>query len=97
MPDVGLPGDIPLGNSSNLPSQCGVAGTGGAADPARLQLSEVALEEADLVLAVQARGVGVAALDAEMVVDLSTVDGRGGLGDQLGAAHGLAIPVGGAG
>lgn len=97
MPDVSLPGDIPLGNSSNLPSKRGVAGAGRAADPARLQLSEVALEEADLVLAVQARGISIAALDAEMVVDLSAVDGRCGLGDQLSAAHGLAIPVGGAG
>lgn len=97
VPDVSFPGNVPLGSSSNLPSQRGVAGAGSAADPTRLQLSEVALEEADLVLAVQARGVGGAALDAEMVVDLAAVDGRGGLRDQLGAAHGLAIPVGGAG
>lgn len=97
VPDVSFPDNIPLGSSSNSPSQRRVAGASGAAHPARLQLGEVALEEADLVLAVQARGVGVAALDAEMVVDLSLVDGRGGLGDQLGAAHVLAVPVGGAG
>lgn len=57
----------------------------------------MALEEADLVLAVQAGRVGGAAHDAEMVVNLAAVDGRGGLRDQLGAAHVLAIPVGRAG
>ena len=36
-------------------------------------------------------GVG----DGEVVVDFSYVDGGGGLGDQLGAAHGLAVPEGG--
>lgn len=97
MPDVSFPGNVPLGSSSNLPSQRRVAGSGRATDPARLQLGEMALEEADLVLAVQARGVGGATLDAEMVVDLAAVDGRGGLRDQLRAAHGLAIPVSGAG
>lgn len=97
VPDVSFPGNVPLGSSSNLPSQRWVAGAGSATDPARLQLGEVALEEADLVLAVQARRVGGAALDAEMVVDLAAVDGRGGLRDQLGAAHVLAIPVSGAG
>lgn len=97
MPHTSVPSNRPLGSSSNLPSQCWVAGASGAADPARLQLGEVALEEADLVLAVQAGRVGGAAHDAEMVVDLAAVDGRGGLRDQLGAAHGLAIPVSGAG
>lgn len=97
VPDTSIPNSVPLGSSSDLPSQCWVAGAGCAADPARLQLSEVALEEGDLVLAVQAGRVGGAAHDAEMVVDLAAVDGRGGLRDQLRAAHVLAIPVSSAG
>jgi hypothetical protein len=97
VPDVSIPVDAPLGVSSNVPSQQRVAGASFAADPASLQLGEMALEEADLVFAEQARWVGRAALDAEVVEDVTTVDGSGGLRDQLGAAHGLAVPVGRAG
>lgn len=97
VPDASIPDDIPLGRSSNLPSQRWIARPRRATNPPRLQLREMALEEADLVLAVQARGVSGAAHDAEMVEDLPAVDGRGGLRDQLGAAHVLPVPVGGAG
>lgn len=40
--------------------------------------------------------VGRGMLHAEMIEDFSLVDGGGGLGDQFGAAHGLAVPVAGA-
>ena len=97
VPDASIPDNVPLRRSSNLPSQRRIARPRRATNPPRLQLGKVALEEADLVLAVQARGIGGAAHDAEMVVDLPAVDGRGGLRDQLGAAHVLPVPVGGAG
>jgi hypothetical protein len=53
----------------------------------------MALEEADLVLAVDAGSIRSASLDAEMIPDCSGVDRGCCLRDQLSAAHGLAIPV----
>lgn len=57
------------------------------------------LEEGDLVLASDRGSVGILAHDGEVVVQSSGRDGAGvvDLGDQLGTAHGLAIPEGGVG
>ena len=96
MPHPGLPLRLPAALLVRHPLQVGVARALLAADPAVLHLGEVALEEADLVLAVDAGRVGVLAHHAEVVVDLAAVDGRLGLRDELGAAHVLAVPEGGA-
>jgi hypothetical protein len=82
---------VPLRLAANVPVEVVV----GAALLAVLQLGEVALEEVDLVLALGGGGVGVGGLQGEVVEDLALVDGGAGLGDQLGAEHGLAVPRGG--
>lgn len=94
VPDAGLPLHLPLGGASDEPLEARVLGAAGAGDEAALQLGEVRLEEGDLVLAGQRRRVLSLALDAEVVKDLAGGDGGARLGDQLGAAHGLAVPVG---
>jgi hypothetical protein len=55
-----------------------------ARDPAVLHLDEVRLEEADLVLPVDARRVGVLAHHREVVEYLAAVDGGFGLRDEPG-------------
>lgn len=94
VPHVGVPVDAPLGLATNAPPQQGIRSASGARLPAGLELGKVALEEGDLVLAGKGRGVGVLAHEREVVEDLALVDGGRGLGDQLGTAHGLAVPEG---
>jgi len=95
VPDGGSEGRAPLGLAVDHPLQVGVAGAGLAADPAGLHLGEVGLEEADLVLQVDAGRVGGRVHHAEVVEDVARVDGRGRLRDQLGAPHRLPVPEGG--
>jgi hypothetical protein len=64
-----------------------------AAVGAVLKFREVGLEESDLVLVVGGGFVCACRLDGEVVVQFSLVDGGGGLGDQLGAQHALAVPL----
>lgn len=97
VPDAGLPFHLPLGGASDKPLKARVLGAAGAGEQAALQLGEVRLEEGDLVLAGQRRRVLSLALDAEVVKDLAGGDCGARLGDQLGAAHGLAVPVGSVG
>lgn len=93
MPNIGLPLGLPLALLADHELEVGVLGALLAADPAVLHLGEVALEEADLVLAVDARRRGVLAHHAEVVEHLALVDRRLGLRDQLDPPHVLAIPV----
>ena len=93
MPHVGDELDLPLALAAHHPLQVGVARAALAVDPAVLELREVAFEEGDLVLVGRARHVGAAALDAEVVVDLSACDGGFGLRDELRAPH-VAVPFG---
>lgn len=72
--------------------QVGVAGARLAADPAILELGEVAFEERYLVLVGRARGVGVGALDGEVVEDGALVDGGFGLRNQFCPPH-VAVPL----
>ena len=95
VPHVGLPRRLPQALLLDHELQVRVLGALLAADPAVLHLGEVALEEANLVLAVDRGGVGGAAHHAEVVELLALVDALGSLRDQLGAAHGLAVPEGG--
>ena len=53
----------------------------------------MALEKRKLVLRPRARHVLGRSTDAEVVEDLPLVDGGGGLGYQLRAEHGLAVPL----
>jgi len=94
VPDAGLPFNLPLALLVGHPLEIRIAGTLLAGDPAVLELSEMALEEADLVLVVGAGRVGVLAHDAKMIKDLAGGNGRLGLRDQLSAAHSLAVPEG---
>ena len=94
MPYVRVEDHVPLALPADLPPQIGVARARRAADEPVLHLGEVALEEVHLVLERGAGCVGIAALHAEVVVDLALVDGRRGLGDKLGPAHVLPVPVG---
>jgi len=73
--------------------QVGVACARLAADPAVLELGEVALEEADLVLVCRAWHVGRRPLDGVVVVDCALVDGGLGLGNQLRPPH-VTVPLG---
>lgn len=93
VPDASLPLRLPLAVLANHELQVRVAGAALAADPAVLELGKVALEEADLVLAADAGGVGVGPANRKMVPDLAAVDGRRGLRDQLDAPHVLPVPV----
>lgn len=94
VPHTGVPVDAPLGLATDAPPQQGVGDARGTGLPAGLELGKVALEEGDLVLAGGGGGVGVLAHKGEVVKDLALVDGGRGLGDQLGTAHVLAVPVG---
>jgi hypothetical protein len=58
-------------------------------------ISEVRIEEVDLVLAVYARRIGGGALHTEMKVDYSRTDDRSSLRNKLSSTHGLAILIGG--
>ena len=88
VPLVGNELNVPLGDTSNVPLKVGV----GRARGAVLELSEMRLEESDLVFVGGRRGVLGGSLDGEVVVDLALVDGCLGLGDEFGAQHGLAVP-----
>ena len=94
MPHISIPVGAPLGLPTNHPPEQRVASPSCTAQPPRLQFCEVTLEEADLMLAVQAWCVGATTLDAEMVEDMSAVDSSAGLRDQLSTTHVLAVPVG---
>lgn len=94
VPDIGLPLNIPLSLAIDHPAQVGVGLILATAEPASLELGEVALEEGNLMLLGGGGGVDVGALDAEVVVDTALVDGSLCLGNQLGTAHVLAIPEG---
>lgn len=95
MPNIRFPNRTPLARSPNIPSERRIRSSALATNPSSLQLREMALEETDLVLAVYAGGIGRASFDAEMVPYFSGVDRGFGLGDQFGASHRLAVPVGG--
>lgn len=99
VPDTSLHGGVPLLCGVGHPLQSGITGATAAAGQAVLQFGEVRLEEGDLVFAGDGRGVGVLAHDGEVVVQRAGGDGAGvrSLGDELGTAHGLALPVGGRG
>ena len=73
--------------------QVGIACAGLAVDPPILQLREVALEEADLVLVRGTRDVRRRPLDREVVVHSTSVDGSLRLRDQLGSPH-VTVPLG---
>jgi hypothetical protein len=47
----------------------------------------------DLVFPVDARHIGGSPFHAEMIINLSRVDGRSSLRNQLRSSHGLTIPV----
>ena len=95
VPLVRLQVNLPLALTAHKPLQVRVARALLAADPAVLELCEVALEEGDLVFVGGTGHVGATSLDAEVVVHSAAVDGCFGLRDQLGAPH-VAVPFGGA-
>ena len=95
VPHISVERDFPLALSADHPLQVGVGGARLAVDPSVLQLREVALEEADLVLIGRGGNVGSRALDREVVVDVSFVDGGCSLGDQFGPPH-VRVPFCGA-
>lgn len=95
VPLIRLQIDLPLALATHEPLQVRVRCALLAADPAVLELCEVALEESDLVFVCSTGHVGAAALDAEVVVHGAAIDGCFGLRDQLCAPH-VAVPLGGA-
>jgi hypothetical protein len=96
VPNTSSPVSAPMRVTADVPSQQRVRSSRLSTDPAGLQLGEMALEEAYLMFAVDARRVGGSVHDAEMVVDLSRIDGGGRLGNQFCSTHVLPVPVGGA-
>ena len=95
VPDIGRPDYIPFADTTDHPSQVRVGGSTRTTDQAVFHLGEVALEEVDLMLEGRVWGIGVRSLHAEVVENFARVDSSFGLGDELGSAHVLAIPVGG--
>ena len=93
MPYAGKPLGLPARLLVDHELEVGVGGAGLAADPAVLHLGEVALEEADLVLAARARRVRLPPHRAEVVEYPPLVDRRLGLRDQLDPPHVLPVPV----
>lgn len=93
MPDTGLPESLPLALAADHPLQVGVLVALLAVDPSVLHLGEVGLEEVDLMLMEDARGVLVAAHHGEVVEDLALVDRGLGLRNQLRPPH-VAVPLG---
>lgn len=91
IPVAGLELDRPLRLAPCVPPQ-GVVFAAGATV---LQLGEMAFEEGDLVLVRGARRVGGLRGQREMVVEVAGAQVGGGLGDQFGALHVLAVPGGG--
>jgi hypothetical protein len=75
-----------------LCSQVGVARARFSVHPSILQLREVALEEADLMLVCRTRDVGCRPLNGEMIEHGSLVDGGLRLGNQLRAPH-VTVPL----
>ena len=95
VPLVRLKLHLPFALSTHHPLQVGVGRALIAADPAILQLSKMALEEADLMLVRRTGDICAAPLDAEVVVHCAAVDRSLGLWNQLGAPH-IAVPFRGA-
>jgi hypothetical protein len=87
VPFVGLELRLPLALSADHPLQVGVRCTGLPIDPAVLELREMALEEADLMLVCRTGDIGGTPLDREMVEDGTFVDSCLGLRDEFGAPH----------
>ena len=94
MPDARQPLGLPAGLLADHELEVGVLGAGFAANPTVLHLGEVALEEADLVLAGRAgRARRRPPHRAEVVEHLPLVDCRLRLRDQLDPPHVLPVPV----
>src|SRR5450756_82039 len=96
MPDTRCPIRAPLCAPANIPSQQWIAGSALSRNPSRFELREVRLEEADLMLSVDGRGIGFFVHNTEVIPDRSLVDCCCCLGDQFRSAHGLAVPEGSA-
>lgn len=95
VPHIGNPVNVPLGLTTNKPSKVVVWGSGWVSiDPAILHLSEVGLEEVDLMLIVWVWRVGRASPHAEVVEKSSSSQVRGSLGDQLRPPH-VRVPQSG--
>jgi hypothetical protein len=94
VPDVGDPVDVPLGLTANEPAKVVVWALWVAVDPSVLHLSEVRLEEVDLVLVVGVWRVGAGLLHAEVVVERSGTEVGLGLGNELSTPH-VGVPEGG--
>ncbi len=93
VPHISLPFRLPLRVLGDHELQVWVRGARLARNPAGFHLDEVRLEEADLVLAVHARRIGVLAHHREVVVHLAAVDGCLGLWDQPIPRKGLGIMI----
>lgn len=89
VPLVGYELHVPLADAADVPLQVGVASAGSTV----LEFREVGFEEGDLVLVGRGGLVSARGLEGEVVVQFPLVDGGGGLGDQLGAQHALAVPL----
>jgi hypothetical protein len=87
VPLVCLELGLPLALATHHPLQVGVRCTGLSADPAVLQLCEVALKEGDLVLVRCTRYVCTSPLDREVVVHCALVDSSLGLRNKLSTPH----------
>ena len=93
VPRVRRPRGVPLTLAANIPPQLAIACALLTRNQPILQLCEVALEEADLMLAECAWSVDIGALHAGMIIYVPLVDGCSRLWDELSAAHRLTIPV----
>jgi hypothetical protein len=87
VPLVRLELSLPLALAADHPLQVGVRCAGLSVDPAVLELGEVTLEEADLVLVCRTGDVGGTPLDREMVEDGALVNSGFGLRNEFGAPH----------
>lgn len=91
MPDISHKLNLPFALPSDHPLQVGIARPALTVHPSILQLREMALEEADLMLVGCAWDISSRSLYREMVVDSALVDGSCCLRDKLCSPH-IRIP-----
>lgn len=94
MPNIRHPVNIPLALTANKPPKVVIrASSWVSVDPTILHLREVAFEEVDLMLIIWVWWVCSALLHGEVVVQPSSSQVCGGLGDQFRPPH-VRVPQG---
>ena len=92
MPNTRLPLRLPVALLAHHPLQVGVTRATLPTNPPALHLRKVALEEINLVLPIDTRGIGILSHHAKVIEHLPARNRRLGLRDQLRALHAIRVP-----